>query len=153
MRTILVAAIIALLAGVLYQQIVNNNMNVKETVAKLAEKTGDVAKYIGSEFKNNSISEKSAEHINNMKKDVEDILNSEEVKEKAAEQINKITAEEKRKMCNNSTELFKKYESKQEPDNAYEKALFTYFKEAEEKYGKINPDMYDALVTSFCNTL
>ncbi len=149
MRTLLIAVVVAVAAGFIYYAVTENKVSMKD-VTDTAKST---ISGIAEDIKKEKVIEKSAEYIDKAKENIAEMVSNGELTEKAMEELKKITAEEKREMCHNSIELYKKYESKAEPANVGEQALFLYFDKAKKQFGEISPDMYDDLVTSFCNSL
>lgn len=82
MRTVIIAAVIAILAGILYQKIVKENMEVKEIVDQTKEIVGGAANKV-----NEAIGDESTrkEAVDNALNNVEEFSNtvSEKVKEEA----------------------------------------------------------------------
>ena len=151
MKTIIVAAVIAFAAGILYQTMVDNDLGVKETTSLVTNTVGKAVKEIGNELNENNVVEKSAEHLNTIKDGTMDFLNNTQFQAQLMETGKNITLDEKKYICDNYDEVLKKYRNGEDAKNVQEQILFTYLKQMESSsINNISPEIYEAAITSFC---
>lgn len=62
MRTVLIAAVIAILAGIIYQKVVNENMDIKEAADYAKNIIGDMTKQVGDALKNDQAGKEAVEN-------------------------------------------------------------------------------------------
>lgn len=151
MKTIIVAAVIAFAAGILYQTMVDNDLGVKETTSLVTNTVGKAVKEIGNELNENNVVEKSAEHLSTIKDGTMDFLNNTQLQAQLMETGKNITLDEKKYICDNYDEVLKKYRNGEDAKNVQEQILFTYLKQMESSsINNISPEIYEAAITSFC---
>ena len=151
MKTIIVAAVIAFAAGILYQTMVDNDLGVKETTSLVTNTVGKAVKEIGNELNENNVVEKSAEHLSTIKDGTMDFLNNTQFQAQLMETGKNITLDEKKYICDNYDEVLKKYRNGEDAKNVQEQILFTYLKQMESSsINNISPEIYEAAINSFC---
>lgn len=62
MRTILIAAVIAILAGIIYQKVVNENMDIKEVADYAKNIIGDMTKQVADALENDQAGKEAVEN-------------------------------------------------------------------------------------------
>lgn len=151
MKTIIVAAVIAFAAGILYQTMVDNDLGVKETTSLVTNTVGKVVKEVSNELNENNVVEKSAEHLSTIKDGAMDFLNNSQFQAQLMDTAKNITLDEKKYICDNHDELLQKYRNGEDATSVQEQVLFTYLKQMESSsVNNISPEIYEAAITLFC---
>lgn len=92
MRTILIAVVIALLAGIIYQKVVNENVEVKEVVDYAKNVAGDMTEQVTGIIKDDESRKEAVDKALN---------NAEEVTEKMAEKVKEETSKKAMEVAEN----------------------------------------------------
>lgn len=153
MRTILAAAVIAVLAGIIYQKVVEENVSVKELagyVAGTASEMIDEASKAASEKDLKGIEET----INSLTESAGEVLQEKRdnfIKEKLPEIANiDMTEVWKNITCEKALSIYENYISGDMAGSNSEENVYTVLS-VMRQHGKSESEIKDAIKTLFCN--
>ena len=153
MRTVIVAAVIAILAGIIYQKVVEENVSIKEVAGYVTDTASKMADEASKAVKQGALKGVS-ENIDKVKESASSLMQETRdnfIKEKLPEIANiDMTEVWKNITCEKALSIYENYISGDMAGSNSEENVYTVLS-VMRQHGKSESEIKDAIKTLFCN--